>query len=80
MPLTVSLLIGACALRRDDSCAFDGILPSYVFWECPVGDFWTDFVWEKVNINYYAQIPTPWVNRLHVQNSVIVGFEMHRLD
>merc|ERR1712223_1480583 len=44
VPLTVIGLIAACGLRNEDSCYFRDTLPDYLYWECPGGDFLSDFI------------------------------------
>ena len=36
-----------CGLRNDDSCAFKDIIPPYLYWECPTGDFLNDFIYRE---------------------------------
>jgi len=47
VPLTVISLIAGCGLRNDDSCAFKDIIPPYLYWECPTGDFLNDFIYRE---------------------------------
>jgi chitin synthase len=44
VPVTVTLLITACGLRNEDSCWFRETIPDYLYFECPGGDFLSDFI------------------------------------
>ncbi|XP_022241118.1 uncharacterized protein LOC106458718 [Limulus polyphemus] len=44
VPVTMSLLIGACGIRTENECFYENILPKYLFWTCPEGEFFQDFV------------------------------------
>ncbi|XP_076350949.1 chitin synthase chs-2-like [Tachypleus tridentatus] len=44
VPVTMSLLIAACGIRSENECLYEDILPKYLFWTCPNGDFFQDFV------------------------------------
>ncbi|XP_034230764.1 chitin synthase chs-2 isoform X3 [Thrips palmi] len=35
IPVTISLVIAACGLRKDDPCFFEGVVPSYLFFDPP---------------------------------------------
>ncbi len=39
VPVTLSVIVGLCALRSDDVCFWDSIFPGYLWWSCPSGDF-----------------------------------------
>ncbi|XP_028966914.1 chitin synthase chs-2 [Galendromus occidentalis] len=44
IPVSISLLIASCGIRFEDVCFFDGWLPKYLFWKCPTGEFFQDFI------------------------------------
>ena len=47
MPVAISLLFSACGLRNDDACWFRGTIPDYLYFECPGGDFFSDFIYNQ---------------------------------
>nr|USH46112.1 chitin synthase chs-2 [Androctonus crassicauda] len=56
IPVSISLLIASCGVRMEDYCFFDDLLPKYLFWTCPQGDFFQDFV-----TNQYAWMWLLWL-------------------
>lgn len=42
IPTTISLLIAFCGLRIGDPCIFSSVIPKYLYWDCPNGDFLTE--------------------------------------
>ncbi|XP_035215199.1 chitin synthase chs-2-like isoform X2 [Stegodyphus dumicola] len=44
IPVCISMLIAACGVRTEDMCFFEDILPKYLFWTCPQGNFFQDFI------------------------------------
>ncbi|XP_076333773.1 chitin synthase chs-2-like isoform X2 [Tachypleus tridentatus] len=44
IPVSVSVLIGICGIRAEDTCFFEKAFPKYLFWTCPQSDFFADFV------------------------------------
>ncbi|KAF0297190.1 Chitin synthase chs-2 [Amphibalanus amphitrite] len=44
IPVTLSLLLMSCGLRAGDSCFMRDTIPSYLFFECPSGDYIKDFI------------------------------------
>ncbi|CAG0880273.1 unnamed protein product [Darwinula stevensoni] len=44
VPVTTVFLFSACGWRNENLCAFHGVIPDYLFWECPSGDFLDDFI------------------------------------
>ncbi|XP_076345619.1 LOW QUALITY PROTEIN: chitin synthase chs-2-like [Tachypleus tridentatus] len=44
VPVTMSCLIAACGIRTENECVYENILPKYLFWTCPEGEFFQDFV------------------------------------
>ena len=49
MPCSLSLLLLLCGLRADDACCFNDRIPSYLFFECPRGDYIDSFMTEDVS-------------------------------
>lgn len=47
IPVTISLLIAACALRDKDPCYFHGIIPDYLFYSSPVFSALSKFILEE---------------------------------
>ncbi|CAL8111798.1 unnamed protein product [Orchesella dallaii] len=43
VPTTLAVLVSLCGLRNDDVCFWDSVLPGYLWWTCPEGEFWNDF-------------------------------------
>ena len=36
----MTLILASCGARGDNACAFHGVMPDYMFFECPaVGDY-----------------------------------------
>ncbi|CAG0919230.1 unnamed protein product [Notodromas monacha] len=56
VPVTISFLIALCGLRNDDSCLMENIVPAYLYWKCPQGDFLNEFI-----SNQYAWIWLLWL-------------------
>ena len=50
IPASICLLIAGCGLRTEDVCAFDHVMPGYLFWECKNGDILTDFLKNDASI------------------------------
>ena len=47
MPTCATLLLSACGARAKDRCAFNDIMPDYLFFECPsVGDYF-EYLWQE---------------------------------
>ncbi|XP_042909493.1 chitin synthase chs-2 [Parasteatoda tepidariorum] len=44
IPVCISMLIASCGVRTEDVCFFEAVLPKYLFWTCPQGNFFQDFV------------------------------------
>ncbi|KAF8790062.1 Chitin synthase chs-2 like protein [Argiope bruennichi] len=44
IPVCISMLIAACGVRTEDVCFFEDIIPKYLFWTCPQGNFFQDFI------------------------------------
>lgn len=44
IPVTISLVIAACGLRKDDLCFFDGVIPNYLFFDSPQLEFLNQFI------------------------------------
>jgi len=34
-------------MRDTETCFWDDVMPGYLFWTCPEGDFWSDFIGSK---------------------------------
>ena len=49
IPVTLSLLLMSCGLRAGDSCFMRDTIPSYLFFECPSGDYIKDFIGGEVS-------------------------------
>ncbi|OXA64962.1 Chitin synthase 1 [Folsomia candida] len=43
VPVTIITLINLCGMREEEVCFWDNVMPGYLFWTCPKGDFWQDF-------------------------------------
>ena len=56
VPVSVTLLITACGLRNEDPCWFRESVPDYLYFECPGGDFFSDFI-----SNQHAWIWLVWL-------------------
>lgn len=44
IPVSISLLIAACGIRTEDVCFFENYMPKYLFWRCPAGEFFQEFI------------------------------------
>ncbi|GFY60020.1 chitin synthase chs-2 [Trichonephila inaurata madagascariensis] len=44
IPVCISMLIAACGVRTENVCFFEDIIPKYLFWTCPQGNFFQDFI------------------------------------
>nr|XP_037268094.1 chitin synthase chs-2-like [Rhipicephalus microplus] len=44
IPVSISLLIAACGMRTEDVCFFESYVPKYLFWRCPAGEFFQEFI------------------------------------
>lgn len=44
IPVSISMLIAACGIRTEEECFFEEMFPKYLFWTCPQGNFFQDFV------------------------------------
>jgi chitin synthase len=51
VPVTLSLLISLCGLRSESPCFWESVLPQYLFWTCPKGEFISDFIGKEVRHN-----------------------------
>lgn len=47
VPVTISLVIAACGLRKDDPCYFGSFMPHYIFFESPPLDLLNQFVFQQ---------------------------------
>lgn len=47
IPVTISLVIAACGLRKDDPCFFEGLVPGYLFFDSPPLD---QFIFQQVGL------------------------------
>lgn len=34
-------------MREEETCFWNDVMPGYLFWTCPKGDFWGDFFFGK---------------------------------
>ncbi|KAF0297192.1 Chitin synthase chs-2 [Amphibalanus amphitrite] len=48
VPCSLSLLLLFCGMRADDACCFNDSIPSYLFFECPSGDYIDSFMTEDM--------------------------------
>jgi len=53
VPVTLSLLISLCGLRSESPCFWESVLPQYLFWSCPKGEFISDFIGREVRCSQY---------------------------
>ena len=52
VPVTLSLLISLCGLRSESPCFWESVLPQYLFWTCPKGEFISDFIGKEVSLQH----------------------------
>jgi hypothetical protein len=76
VPTTVILLISLCAMRDTETCFWNNVMPGYLFWTCPEGDFWGDFMGkEQVRDYLYSNaISKLCVNILKWDTRMICSF------
>lgn len=43
VPTALTVVISLCGVRNNDTCFWDSLFPGYLWWSCPVGDFWSDY-------------------------------------
>lgn len=56
IPVSISMLIASCGIVTEDECFFESIIPKYLFWTCPQGNFLQEFISDK-----YAWIWLLWL-------------------
>lgn len=64
IPLTVSTLIVLCGLRNSNVCAFNDILPDYIFFHIPPADFLFGYIFKQfIWLWIFWQFSQTWVTR-----------------
>lgn len=47
IPISISMMIAACGIKTEDDCFFEQVIPKYMFWTCPQGNFLQEFISDK---------------------------------
>ena len=64
VPLASTLIMSACGSRAKDPCAFNGLMPQYLFFDCPaVGDFWHYIYQEQMWLWALWFLSQVWITR-----------------
>ncbi|XP_065572052.1 chitin synthase chs-2-like isoform X2 [Artemia franciscana] len=54
VPSVITFMVIFCGIREKDTCAFKGVLPSYLFFNCPEGDFVEDVIFSQFGFLWFV--------------------------